>query len=313
MNTLLMLRNIRVENANAINGLTWGFPAITQFLGFMHALQRKFPPTLKLQMEKCGVICHKHSLQTYGSKEDQVFGLTRNPLTEKGKTAPFNEEGRMHLTLTLVISCKGWVDDGKKEQQKVIEQLALSQRLAGGTIIDIGEVSLLEVSESEEEHLEDERKWLRKLLPGFALVQRSDLMPAQLKAMSTSNPETDVLDAWLAFSSLRFEPEPSQEQNGFQEQNAVLWRRIARAEEGWLVPIALGYRGISDLYAPGKTRRARDPRVPFRFVESVYTIGQWISPHRLKSIQDVMWGYLVDPDNGWYLCTNEYVKHKTIS
>lgn len=41
MSSLILLRRLRVENANAIAGVTWGFPAITHFLGFTHALSRK--------------------------------------------------------------------------------------------------------------------------------------------------------------------------------------------------------------------------------------------------------------------------------
>ena len=36
MSSLILLRRVRVENANAIAGLTYGFPAITHFLGFSH-------------------------------------------------------------------------------------------------------------------------------------------------------------------------------------------------------------------------------------------------------------------------------------
>jgi CRISPR-associated protein Csy2 len=34
MSSLILLRRMKVENANAIAGLTYGFPAITHFLGF---------------------------------------------------------------------------------------------------------------------------------------------------------------------------------------------------------------------------------------------------------------------------------------
>ena len=41
MSYLLLLPHIRIENANAVAGLTWGFPAITHFLGYVHALSRR--------------------------------------------------------------------------------------------------------------------------------------------------------------------------------------------------------------------------------------------------------------------------------
>lgn len=41
MSYLLLLPHIRIENANAVSGLTWGFPSMTHFLGYVHALSRK--------------------------------------------------------------------------------------------------------------------------------------------------------------------------------------------------------------------------------------------------------------------------------
>lgn len=41
MRSTLLLRHLKVENANAISGLTYGFPAISHFLGFTHALSRR--------------------------------------------------------------------------------------------------------------------------------------------------------------------------------------------------------------------------------------------------------------------------------
>ena len=40
MSNLIIIRNVQVEYANAQAGLTWGFPAITAFMGFAHALSR---------------------------------------------------------------------------------------------------------------------------------------------------------------------------------------------------------------------------------------------------------------------------------
>ena len=65
MKSLLLLRQVEVENANAINGLTYGFPAISHFLGFTHALSRKLDAAHGLTLGGCAVICHQHQLQAY--------------------------------------------------------------------------------------------------------------------------------------------------------------------------------------------------------------------------------------------------------
>ena len=92
MSSIILLRHVRVENANAIAGLTYGFPAITHFLGFTHAVSRIVSDTWGLSLTGCAVISHEHQIHAHSSGRDYQFALTRNPLTREGKTAPFNEE-----------------------------------------------------------------------------------------------------------------------------------------------------------------------------------------------------------------------------
>ncbi len=308
MDALLILRNIRVENANAIAGLTWGFPAISNFLGFVHAISRKIPADLELKLEGCGVICHNRQIQSYQprGRGDHVFALTRNPLTREEKSPAFNEEGRMHMTVSLLIPVTGMLDDRceSKDLKQLIEQLALSQRLAGGTIISIGAVEMLEPPEDYEGLQLFERKQLRKLLPGFALVQRSDLLAEHTRQRIEHDPNAEQLDAWLNFSAIKFQAE--RPDGAVDEQTQAKWRYVPKPGGGWLVPMATGYRGISDLYEPGQVARSRDSTTPFRFVESVYSVGEWLSPHRVTNLNHLIWRYYAEPKTGWYLCRNLY-------
>lgn len=309
METLLILRNVEVENANAIAGLTWGFPSITNFLGFVHALSRKLPVEQELELEGCAVICHSRQVQAYQPRGwgDYVFGLTRNPLTQEEKSPAFIEEGRMHMTVSLVIPCAGELDEENEpgELKELIEQLVLSQRLAGGTVVSVGAVELIEPPESYEELQKFERQQLRKLLPGFALVQRSDLLAKHIQQQRIKQgPNVEPLDAWLDFSTLKYQTE--RPEGEIDEQTPADWHYVSKPGGGWLVPITTGYRGISDLYAPGKVARTRDSTTPFRFVESVYSIGEWISPHRVTNLIQLVWRYYAEPEFGWYLCRNTY-------
>lgn len=311
MDTMLILRHVRVENANAVSGLTWGFPAITGFLGFVHALSRKLP----VDLQGCGVICHNHEVlahrpHTWG---DHVFALTRNPITKEGKTASFVEEGRMHMTVSLVIPVEGDVDDLEEHVDlcTLVEEIVLSHRLAGGTVQSIGAVELHEAPEDYEGLRKFERRQLGKLLPGFALVQRFDLLADHVQGMQSENPGAEPLDAWLDFSALKYEASTDQVEGEHEEP--VEWRRVPKPAGGWLVPIAVGFRGISKVYEPGEVARTRDPTVPFRFVEAVYSIGEWISPHRLSSLDDLVWRYEAKADAGWYLCRNNYNSNNTVA
>ena len=298
---ILVLRNITVENANAINGLTWGFPAISNFLGYTHAIERKLPKKAGLTLTGCGVICHKHSVQAYQPKGwgDYYFGLTRNPLTQKEQSPAFIEEGRMHMTVSLVIPVEGDLDAMERADLiQAISDIAQTQRLAGGTITSMGWVELMPIPEDDEVLKKFERRVLRRLIPGFALIQRSDLLASHVKESGK-----EVVDAFMDFSALKYE--------ATQDGEEVTWQKVSKPGDGWLVPISLGFRSISPIYQPGKVANLRDSMTPFRFAESVYSIGEWVSPHRAKTIQDIIWKYSVEENTGFYLTTNHFQPSST--
>jgi len=168
MSNLIILPWLEVENANAVAGLTWGFPAITHFLGYTHALSRKLQVSHGLRLEGCGVICHRHQAHAYSSGRDYQFALTRNPLTREGKTASFNEEGRMHMTVSLVVECHGEIangDVGMHELAAHLQTLCQTQKLAGGSITGLRRVQVFSTANLKTK--------LYGLMPGFVLHDRS--------------------------------------------------------------------------------------------------------------------------------------------
>lgn len=304
----LILRKIKVENANAIAGFTWGFPAISHFMGFTHALSRNLPKEWGLQLTGCGVICHSSSPQVHRPTNwgDYLFALTRNPLTKEGKTPSFVEEGRMHMTISLIISIDGYLDElqdfgGQEYAENTIKQLAMNQRLAGGTIHSIDAVILhdrYDVAEDEEKY---QRKHLRKMLPGFALVQRNNLLAEHIRQCAAEEPPRQPVDAWLDFSALKFGAARVERATGID----IEWLPLSKPGPGWLVPICCGYRAISELFPAGTVQRSRDESTPFRFVEAAYSVGEWISPHRVNNWEHLLWKYEADLQAGWYLCLNQ--------
>ena len=175
--SLFILKNMHIEGVNAIAGFTYGFPAITQFLGFAHALSRKVEPQHGISFDGCAVMCHQHQVHAYRGSDwdDYGFALTRNPLAKDGKTAPIVEEGKMNLCVSLLIECKGFSGGNSDQEQLIsdaIKTLALSQRCAGGRITHI-EACQFKPMPNE---ASDCRKLLRPLLPGFILCDRSDYL-----------------------------------------------------------------------------------------------------------------------------------------
>ena len=290
--SLLILKNIRIENANAISGFTYGFPSVTHFLGFVHALSRQLSESHQLTFQGCAILCHDYQVHAYRKDNftDYTFALTRNPLTKEGKTAPIIEEGKMHLTVSLIIECEGHIA-GNSEQDNLlsetIRQLALRHRLAGGRIIDIARAYF------KDSQIDDTgcRKLLRPLLPGFILIDRSQYLQNHKQ-----DSQQDMLSSWLDFSSLKYAYQYDDE-----SPNKGLWQILAKPEKGYLVPLAIGYKQLSSVYEAGQVADARDPNVPFAFVEAIHSIGEWIgSPSRIENLEQILWRY--DYQAPYYLC-----------
>lgn len=277
MSQYLILQNIKVGNANAISGFTYGFPSITNFLGYVHALSRKLQQSHGIELSDVGVISHDHQIHAHrGSKQDPyTFALSRAPLTAEGKTAPITEEGRMHFTASLVIWAEGLNLKTKSiqlEQCEAIKELAEQHKLAGGRIESIEACYLSKTS--------GHRAILRRLFPGSALVDRSEL----LAKMDGPSP----LLNWLDVASLKYSATDTPINN---LDDSVEWA-LTNPNEGYLVPIQVGFKKIAPTYQAGRVKNVRDKSTPFSFVESVHSIGEWVNTtSKIDSIDDIMWQY----------------------
>lgn len=321
----LVLPRLRVQNANAISSpMTWGFPSVTAFTGFMTALERKLGPDAGIRFSGIGIVCHGFEAQVTPTRQGvytHSFALTRNPVLQDGGTAAIVEEGRVHLDITLVLEATisdALLDDDQRQAcANAIAQQVAGMRIAGGSIMPPTQPTTLQTrqrrfkaklvrQESGFEQREKQYKRLsRQWLPGFALVSRDDVLHARLADMQNNavpdTPAPTLLDAWLDVARLNIRA------SLHPDTQAVQWKPDARP--GWLVPMPVGFAALSQLHAAGTVSGARDARVPFRFVESVYAIGQWISPHRLSDCTHLMWQPTYAPDTGLYRCTNTYAEH----
>ena len=323
---ILVLPHLRVQNANAISSpLTHGFPSITAFTGLMWALQRKLKQAqIPLQLLSVGVVCHQHQEQvTQGYVRS--FNLTRNPVDKDGSTAAIVEEGRMHLQVSLVFAVAEPLAPGAAsalvqgaeermgEWAAQVGEIAAQMRVAGGTLLPSRPMPgkkvrpwmalLPEDATSREQAF---RRWRRQWLPGFALVGRDDLLADRLVHLRKTDDSATLLDAWL--HAARFNHEALPALDGKPPVDArVTWGDPLRPKgSGWTVPIPVGYATLSPRHAAGTVGNARDMATPLRFVESVYSLGEWISPHRLSDVQQLLWRAEVDEAKGLYRCRNDY-------
>ena len=303
---LLVLPRLRVQNANCISSpLTWGFPAMTAILGFVHALERKIKPRhTDLSFSGVAVISHRFEPQVSSTdRGDKVFRLTRNPLIlvgKEAKTPSFAEEGRAHITMSLLIQVKSdaYYELNPSQREELAQDIlktAQGLRLAGGSILPLftkKPTARLSDWDATGDALKAE---LRRLLPGFLLTSKEDLLNERTIELQTINPEATSLDALLDLSSINHEPIINE-----ADAEVVEWQ--VRKKPGWIVPIPVGYRSISQCYEAGQVLNARDTETPFSFVECIYSLGQWISPHRLTNTKKIFWRHEADVAKGLYRC-----------
>ena len=310
MSQYLSLERMEIQNANCIAGMTWGFPAITHFLGFVHHTQRELQTSFSLSFGGVMVVCHAHQAHTYQDGGGHRFLQSKNPpyLNDKSKadkTPSIVEEGRMNMTVSLVIKLQQeWTGDSDDQQKllKRIEGLCRRGRLAGGLILDVEKVEL-STARSAEEQRKLMGKFRRRLTPGYVLMERSSLLAKHFDSLQENHSDAQLLNAWMDFSALKYRAElkDSKKKSKPTEKDDAEWIRCDKPhDQGWLVPVMTGYRAISPLYEPGEVQRVRDETVPACFVEAVHTIGEWLSTYRLKDIDTALWHYSFD--DGWYLC-----------
>lgn len=279
MSQYLLIRRLHVRGANAISSpLTYGFPAVSAFLGFGRALQRHFNGANsngRLVVEGVGVVSHRFEMLDHQDGYNRTLQLTANPLNEKGERTSFIEEGRCHLTVSLVLKVQG-LQRGDRDLESMQQIIFAKMKLAGGDLL----------VRPEMEFLGDDRKSIRRLMPGYALLERRDLMT---EAMQNGD---DALQA--LHRHLWIEHRSESDHDG-----QVSWSS-KRHRPGWIVPIAVGFHAISPVNAAAQ---ARDPATPHRFAESLVTLGEFILASRIESLEDMIWNYQVSGDV--YACVQQ--------
>lgn len=308
---LLVLPHLKVHNANAVSSpLTHGFPSITAFLGLMWALERKTRAAgLDLEFGAVGVVCHDRQEQTTEGGFVKSFRLTRNPVGKDGSTAAIVEEGRIHLDLSLVLAVNAgpWDGDAQQHDLETILDLLQGMRIAGGTLLPATQAPasrhrpwLANFTGDSDDQAREFRKLRARLLPGSALVARDDLIDSRLDELRKQSPRATRLDAWLSLSRINWHYDSK------ADDGKGAWQHDRKKGFGWVVPIPVGYGALGELHDAGTVVHARDATTPFRFVESLYSMGEWIGPHRLRTPQDLLWYADSRPDEGLYRCRNDY-------
>ena len=306
MRYFLLLTHLNIQNANAMSSpYTIGFPAMTAWLGGMHTLQRRLQNYgyTDIILDKLAVSCHNLNVQRRYIKGNgtSLITLSRNPLIKKGKAyvpPDLLPEARCHLEVSLLIELRGSVteqilEDDKEKFYTKVRELVYAMKWASGDVLSLQtdkvKVEILLLNEEGKNNEKQLKKIRCALRPGHILIEcRSLMKDAQEKE------EVDVLQALLDYLKI------TEESN---EKGDKVWRKKS---PGWLVPIAVGFQGITAVAQEPVTNQ-RDESTPHRFAESVVTLGKFIMPHRFNDIDEILWHYKVDLDENLYLCKNESI------
>lgn len=296
MTHYLLLPNLHIHNANAMSSnYTIGFPAITGWLGAVHALERNlnangFP---NLRLKKTAISSSECSVQWYRGPGDYRWSIcgAANPLKKKGsgfERPPFVEEPRCDLRVNLLIEMFGYQDEYREELLQCVAKQLARLKIAGGDIVNEIDSSCLKILSLNPENETDRRKINYALRPGFVVRSRRELL--------LNYQAGDSLDGLL--SAMKVICHLEKDANG-----KVVSSQYEKYEsDGWLVPIVVGFKDIS---GKCKVDNQRTYEYEHHFVEPIATIGEFVLPYRCESVSEFMWSYRYDAGNGLYLCEAE--------
>jgi CRISPR-associated protein Csy2 len=292
MRKIIIIPRIKLHNANSLSSpYTIGFPAMSSWLGFMHNLQLKLNQNTNFDINFKGIAisCHDITLHRYKGENDFNYSLvgTSNPLDKSGKRPSFIEEARCDLEVSIAIECNHLESDIFSEaiKPKIISLLHIL-KIASGDVLEFNEQKI-ELLTIDEQNSKGFNKLVRKLMPGFCLVSRKDLMKKEMQNGK------DALDSLLEYVKTTTEVKSGERQ------------KPKNKEQGWIVPIATGFQGITNLH---QAKNTRDGNTPHRFAESIITLGEFKMPYHFDELDAMLWRYKVDIENNLYLCENNFYK-----
>lgn len=220
---------------------------------------------------------------------------------ENKKAGAMLDDPEGHLLCTLVISARMAADDLNAIKAHLARNIR-GYRLGGGRIVragiaspDVGKdskpgINPVEVAADEEQF----QRILRALPSGSVLADRTYML--------AENPEDpdggDALDRLLDVVVRK------KVTSGEGKQATTSWRR---KHAGWLVPVAIGWRAISDVRMR-KGMREAEGVVGHAWAEDVLGLGEWVSIRKAFKDGDgnrgtggFAWAYGEAPAEGPYL------------
>lgn len=299
---ILTIPKIKVLNANALSSpITVGFPAMTAWLGAAHALERHLQAAGydQFSIKSVGVVSNEYHLRVQTSENGYTKSIigSRNPLKKDGKSPSFIEEPKCNLTVSIFMEYSGLEKDDEEAFKVSLTHLLNSKmRLAGGDILEFKAPFISKLNENSDDYTQSLRKLTRSVMPGYAILERRDLLLAE---MENGHDALDgILEAVKTENYCAAEPPSEKNKDTNTEPKRLPWKQ-RRKHKGWIIPIATGFHGLTDI---GTALNQRDPDTPHRFAEAIITLGEFKMPHKINNIDELLWQYHYDEENNLYTC-----------
>jgi len=288
----IQLKRLKVDGANAVSApYVIGLPSITAFMGATHLLEKllKGLGFEELKIEGLGIVCHDLNVGTYKGSKSYVYSIIgqRQPLKKDGKNAPIIEKAKCNMTISLVMTFSGIDSDLYEHMEEMIKKLLMTKiRLAGGIIrpISLNQVRVRDIIDDK-----DFCRLKAGLMPGFTLLDRSDLVKKAVKEKGL-----DQLDAILDSIKVKHRCVKTTD----ELENDFEWVSYRENPER-IVPICIGYHGISEVK---KVENQRTYEYDHQFVESVLSLGEFKIVSTVSNIETIIWKYNKEQEkNNLYL------------
>lgn len=304
MSNYLVLSHLNVKSANSLSSpISIGIPSITAFLGATHKLQRHLNangfPSVKIK--GTGIIIHNYNLRTFSSvKMFESLIDEGQPLTKKGERPSNIPNPKIDFAVSLVCEIQDEDFEIYNENEfldEVNAALSTEIRIAGGIIlpprkggktvssfIEAGMINYFPGKDAQ--NPSDLRDIKRLLTPGYVLIERRELIENEMREGK------DPIEAIIDYLAVHHECNKT-------EKETIEWTR-KRKTNGWLVPISVGYKGLTDLE---KVENQRDDSCLHIFGENLITLGEYKIINSIKDFDEIIWRYKTDINKKLYVCT----------
>jgi len=297
MSCVILLPKLSIQAANGLTSpYSVGVPPMTSWLGMADALRRKLSDKgIDIAFNGVVVAYHKHTLHTHREKGDYQASIKKVGVPmirdSKGKliNAPFIDDVRIDLTISIGIKVDNLPDIGHDELAAEISNTVATLRFAGGDLIGIPYAEIINTLDDE-----GEQYFLKRLMPGYVMIDRSDLMISEMeKGLDAGDALLELLKATSRSS--------------IDKKQKTTWK-TSRKYKGWIVPMTVGFAGISPVIS---ANNQRDEKATHKFAEAVVTACEFIMPFRAETFDSVFWRTHYDKHNELYLTTNN-INHKEL-